>query len=52
MAAAGKRVGAVEDPDIIEAEEAAAEDVAALDVLAIYPPGEVEQQFLECSLEK
>ena len=52
MAATRKRVGAVEDPDIIEAEEAAAEDVAALDVLAVHPPSEVEQQFLECALEK
>jgi hypothetical protein len=43
-------VGAVEDPDVVESEEAAAEDVTAFNVLAVDPPGEVEQEFLEGAL--
>ena len=51
-AAVGQGVGAVEDTDVVEAEEAAAEDVASLDVLAVDPPGEVEQQLLEAAFEE
>ena len=49
---ARQRPRTVEEPDVIEAEKAAGEDVAPLDVLAIDPPGEVEQQLLETALEK
>ena len=52
VAAAGKGVGAIEDADIVEAEEAAAEDVAAVQVLAVDPPGEVEEEFLEGFLKE
>ena len=48
----GSGADAVEDADVVEAEEAALEDVAALGVLAVHPPGEVEQQLLEDALEE
>ena len=53
MIAAGRqRRAAVEHADVVEAEEAALEDVAALGVLAVDPPGEVEQQLVEDALEE
>src|SRR5262249_23879003 len=42
-----QRRTAVEDADIVESEESALEHVAALTVLAVHPPGEVQQQLLE-----
>ena len=48
----GSGVDAIEDADVVEAEEAALEDVVALGVLAVDPPGEVEQQLLEDALEE
>ena len=51
-APARERLGPVEHPDVVEAQEPAAEQVAALDVLAVDPPGEVEQQLLEDALEE
>ena len=52
MGAAGKRCAAVEEADVVQAQEAALEDVAAFGVLAIDPPGEVDEQFLEDALEE
>ena len=40
--AARHGLGAVEDADVIEAEEAAGEQVVALGVFAVHPPGEIE----------
>ena len=50
--AARQRRRAVEDPDVVEPEEAALEEVAAVDVLAVDPPGEVRQQPLEDAREE
>ena len=50
--AAGQRLAAVEDADVVEAQEAALENVPALRVLAIHPPGEVEQQLVEDALQE
>ena len=36
---------AVENADIVEPEKSALEDIAALDVLAVDPPGEVDSQL-------
>ena len=47
VAAGGQRSAAVEDADVVEAEEAALEDVLAEAVLAVDPPGEVQQQLVE-----
>jgi hypothetical protein len=52
FSAVGQGVGAIEDPDVVEPEEAAAEDVAAFDVLSVDPPGEVQQQLLEAAFEE
>ncbi len=49
---AGERRRAVEDADVVEAEEAALEDVAPLGVLAVHPPREVQHQLVEDALEK
>ena len=51
IAAGGQRRVAVEDADVVEAEEAALEDVPPRAVLAVDPPGEVQQQLLEATLE-
>ena len=47
MAAGGKRGAAVEDADVVEAQEAPLEDVLAEAVLAVHPPGEVQEQLVE-----
>ena len=41
-----------EDADVVEAEEAAREDVAALRILAVHPPVEVEHQAVERALQE
>ena len=46
-AAAGEHRRAVEGADVVEPEEAALEDVVAERVLAVHPPGEVDQQLVE-----
>ena len=43
----GRQVRPVEGADVVEAEEAAREEVVALLVLAVQPPGEVDQQLVE-----
>ena len=50
--AAGEGLGAVEHANVVEAEEAAGEEVAAGDVFAIDPPGEVEHEFVKGALEE
>src|SRR5712691_1349786 len=52
MAAGRQRVAAIEDADVVEAEETALEDVAALGVLAVDPPGEIQHQLVEDAPEK
>ena len=47
VAAGGQRGAAVEDADVVEAEEAALEHVLAEAVLAVDPPGEVQQELVE-----
>ena len=47
-----QRRRAVEDADVVEAEEPALEDVLALGVLAVDPPGEVQEQLVEDALEE
>src|SRR6202022_2013221 len=47
MAPAGQRYVTVKNANIIQSQEAALEDILPSIVLAIDPPGEVEQQLLE-----
>ena len=51
-AAGGQRRAAVEDADVVEAQEAAGEDVAAVGVLAVQPPVEVERETVERALQE
>ena len=51
-AAGRQRRAAVEDADVVEAEEAAGEDVAPRRVLAVDPPVEVQHQALERVLQE
>ena len=51
--AAGRQLGAaVEDADVVEAEEAALEHALAQAVLAIHPPREVDEELAEGALEE
>ena len=52
VAAGRQRGAAVEDADVVEAEEAALEDVLAEAVLAVDPPGEVQHELVEDRLEE
>ena len=51
-ARAGRRARAVEDPDIVEPEKATLEDVATRRVLAVHPPGEIDQELVEDAFEE
>ena len=51
VAARRERCGSVEDADVVEAEEAALEEVVPRAVLAVDPPREVEQELVEYALE-
>ena len=50
--AVGQLLAAVDDGDVVEAEEAALEDVVALAVDLVHPPGEVDQQLVEALLQE
>ena len=52
VAAGRQRRRAVEDADVVEAEEAALEHVLAEPILAVHPPGEVREQLAERSLQE
>ena len=45
----GSGLGAIEDADVVQAEEAAGEEVVAFEVLAVDPPGEIDDQLLEAA---
>src|SRR5262249_56893473 len=46
-----QRSAAVEDADVVEAQEAALEGVVAGPVLAVPPPGEIERELVESGFE-
>ena len=52
MAAGGQRRAAIDDTDVVEAEEPALEHVPPGGILAIDPPGEVEQQLVVDAAEE
>src|SRR6266403_3242998 len=52
VSARGQLAAAVEHPNVVQSEEPALEDVAAFSVLAIHPPGEVQHQLMEDSLQE
>ncbi|CRM74222.1 hypothetical protein [Pseudomonas sp. 58 R 12] len=46
-----QRGRAVEQGDIVQAQETALEQVAALGILAVHPPGKIQQQLMENPLK-
>ena len=52
VAAGGKRGAAIENADVVQAEEAALEHVLAEAVLAVDPPGEVQHELVEDQLQE
>src|SRR5207249_5617873 len=52
VAAGRQGSAAVEDSNVVEAQESALEDVHSVGVLAIDPPGEIEQQLVEDTFQK
>ena len=52
MPAGGKWGGTIKDSDVVEAEEAALEDVGAVRILAIDPPGEIQKELVKNSFEE
>ena len=52
MPAFRQRRATIEDPDIVQPEETALEDIPPLCVLAVHPPGEVEQQLHEDAFQE
>src|SRR6516162_9543128 len=51
-AAGRQRLAAIEHADVVESEESALENIAPGCILAVHPPGEIEQQLVEDALEK
>src|SRR6185437_15540620 len=51
ISARGQWRAAVEDADVIQSEESTFEGVFAKTILAIEPPGEIQQKFLKAALE-
>src|SRR5690348_2112899 len=49
---AWQRPRTVEHADVVESEKSAGEDVVALNVFPIHPPGEVNEEFLEDAAQK
>src|SRR5260370_14198071 len=52
VASGGKWRGAVKDSDIVEAEKSALKNVCAVRVLAVYPPGKIQQQLVKNFFEE
>src|SRR4029077_13706335 len=52
VAAVRQRFVAVEYADVVEPQKPALENISALDVLAVDPPGEVEHQLMKDAFEK
>ena len=50
--ASWERLRTIENADVIETEETAGEKIVAFGVFAVHPPGEIEQQLLECAFKK
>src|SRR5260370_13556787 len=52
VASRGERRGAVKDSDIVAAEKSALKNVCAVRVLAVYPPGKIQQQLVQNFFEE
>ena len=47
-----QRLDEFEDADVVQSQETALKDVVSLAVLAVHPPGKVEQEFVEHPLQE
>ena len=52
MAAGGQRRAAIEDTDVVQPQKTTLEDIAALSIFFIDPPGEVHQQLVKHPFQK
>src|SRR5260370_20953373 len=52
VASGGKGRGTVKDSDIVEAEKSALKNVCAVGILAVYPPGKIQQQLVKNFFEE
>src|SRR5205823_3905971 len=50
--AAGQRLGTIEDADVVQSEKAAREQMFPENILAIHPPGEIDEQLLKDAGQK
>ena len=50
--AVGQRLAAIDDGDVVEAEEPALEDVQTVAIHLVDPPREIDEQLVEAALEK
>ena len=50
--AVGKLFAAIDHGDVVQSKEAALEDIVALAIHLVHPPGEVDQQFVETFFEE
>ena len=52
MYAAHGKAQAIEDADIVQAEESALKNIISFGILAVHPPGEIQQQLVKDALQK
>src|SRR5712671_1137778 len=52
VASRGEWRGAVKDSDIVEAEKPALKNVCAVRILAVHPPGKIQQQLVKDFFEE
>src|SRR5260370_6464963 len=52
VASGGKWRGTVKDSDIVEAEKSALKNVCAVGILAVYPPGKIQEQLVKNLFEE
>ncbi|KAI6769955.1 hypothetical protein HG530_004584 [Fusarium avenaceum] len=48
----GQRLRAVEQTNVVKTQETSLENVLAIGILAVYPPGEVDEELLEYTLKE
>ena len=52
MTPGGQRCAAIKHADVVQAEKPTLENVSAFGVLAVYPPGEIQHQLVQYSLQE
>src|SRR6516165_5727781 len=52
MAAAREWCTAVEDANVVESQKTTLEDVATVEILAVDPPGEIQDKLVKCAAKE